>query len=75
MVRAEQAHKWNGDIWLVVTLPDGYPGRVRLTETDLDGSNPARESVVSTTLSVDGIRALRALVARLQGRTTTGVAP
>ena len=30
---------------------------------------------LQTTLSVDGVRALKVLVARLQGRATTGDAP
>jgi hypothetical protein len=66
-VRAEQAHRWNGEIWLVVRLPDGYLGRVRIDETDLSGDGQADEPT-AVTFSVKGIRALRELVARLRSR-------
>ena len=68
-VRAEQAHRWNGDIWLLVVLPDGYPGRVRIGETDLSGDNLTSE-LSTGTLSMEGLRALREHVARLKSRLT-----
>jgi len=73
-VRAEQAHRWNGDIWLVIKLPDGYRGRVRLSETDL-GDDDRPEQFGSTTLSAEGVRALMKLVARLNDRLNAIDAP
>jgi hypothetical protein len=58
----------------VVKLPDGYPGRVRVTETELCDDGLLAEEVVSATLSIEGVRALREFIARLQGR-VTGSAP
>ena len=62
-VRAERAHRWNGDVWLVVMLPDGYPGRVPVGETDLLGVQ-VRPVAGVTVLSIEGIRRLRALAVR-----------
>jgi hypothetical protein len=66
VVRAEQAHRWNGEIWIVVQLPDGYRGRVRIGETDLDDGQP--DEPTTATISVDGIRSLRELLDRLKAR-------
>jgi len=67
VVRAERAHRWNGDIWVVVVLPDGFPGRVRVGETDLAGDGEVG-GLPGTTLSVEGVRALKESVVRLKGR-------
>jgi hypothetical protein len=67
LVRAERAHQWNGDVWLVVMLPDGYPGRVPLGETDLLGARGSR-APGNTVLSVAGIRRLRSMAARFDER-------
>ena len=52
---------------MVVRLPDGYLGRVRIGETDLSGDGQADEQI-AITVSVEGIRALRELVERLRSR-------
>ena len=67
LVRVESAHRWNGNIWLVVMLPDGHPGRVRVEETELSGADPLGEMATGT-LSLEGLRSLRAHVARLKDR-------
>ena len=74
MVRAEQAHRWNGEIWLVVKLSDGYPSRVRVSETDLCGDGRL-EQVGLITLSAEGVRALRDFIARLKVRIEAVDAP
>jgi hypothetical protein len=66
-VRADRAHRWNGGVWLVVVLPDGYPGRVPVGDTDLLGSQP-RPVGPGTVLSVAGIRRLGAIAARWERR-------
>jgi hypothetical protein len=67
LVRAESAHRWNGGVWLVVVLPDGYPGRVPVGDTDLLGV-PAGPVTGGTVLSLEGIRRLHGIVTRLSGR-------
>ncbi|MDP8908395.1 MAG: hypothetical protein M3N47_04600 [Chloroflexota bacterium] len=44
----------------MVVLPDGSPGRIPATATDVLGSSPAE--VITSTLSVDGVRRLRLLL-------------
>lgn len=70
-MRAEKAHRWNGEIWLVVMLPDGFPGRVRASETDLIGSS-GLEQLGTASLSVEGIRGLREGISRLNSRQAVG---
>jgi hypothetical protein len=69
-VRVVSAFRRSGDAWLVVMLPDGYPARVRVDDTDLGGLCVAGAG--TTVLSVAGIRRLRelavAVAARGQGR-------
>jgi len=64
VVAAHQFRRVDSVLFLVVTLPDGSPGTVRADATDVLGS-PADEPGV-TVLDGDGVRALRALVARLK---------
>jgi len=55
----------NGVVFLVVALPDGSPGTIRVDATDVLGATtppPAR------VLDVDGLRALHELVERLGSR-------
>ncbi len=59
-MRAERSHCWNGVVWLVVILPDGFPGRLPVADTDLLGEGPSVSSI-GTVLSVDGIRRLRVI--------------
>jgi hypothetical protein len=60
-VPAVAVHRWNGGVWVVVTLPDGYPAQVPVQDTDLVGER-VRPAVGRTTLSVAGIRRLREMV-------------
>jgi hypothetical protein len=46
---------------LVVVLPDGFPGRLPVADTDLLGESPSLSSSIGTVLSVDGIRRLRVI--------------
>jgi hypothetical protein len=55
-------------VWLVVMLPDGYPGRVPVGETDLLGVR-ARPPAGATKLSIEGLRRLHHLAVRLEERT------
>lgn len=61
-------------MWLVVELPDGYPGRVPVGDTDLLGERP-RLVAGTTVLSGAGIRQLRGLVVRCKDRASAGVQP
>jgi hypothetical protein len=60
-LKAERSHCWNGVVWLVVVLPDGFPGRLPVADTDLLGESPSLSSSIGTVLSVDGIRRLRVI--------------
>ena len=61
-----------GVLFLVVLLPDGSPGTIPVAATDILGAEPARELV--TTLSVEGIRELRALTGSLKRSRRSSVA-
>jgi len=54
----------DGSLFLVVGLPDGSPGTIPLAATDILGDQPVVE--LTATLSVDGIRELRALISSLR---------
>ena len=54
----------DGSLFLVVGLPDGSPGTIPVTATDILGDEPVVE--VTATLSVEGIRELRALTGSLR---------
>jgi hypothetical protein len=53
-----------GVMFLVVGLPDGSPGTIPVSATDLLGPEPSRGVV--TVLSVEGIRELRVLAGSLK---------
>jgi hypothetical protein len=53
-----------GSLFLVVGLPDGSPGTIRVTATDILGDEPVVE--LAAALSVEGIRELRAVVASIK---------
>ena len=55
-----EAHRCNGAVWLTVTLPDGYPARIPVDDTDLGAATVAVPG--TGILSVAGIRRLRELV-------------
>lgn len=61
-----------GVLFLIVSLPDGSPGTIPLSATDILGVEPA--PVLVTALSVDGIRQLRTLVGSMKrpGRSPSG---
>jgi len=53
----------NGDLLLLVVLPDGSPGTVPADATDLLG--PSAVEAITSTLSVEGVRRLRLLLGTL----------
>ena len=53
-----------GELRLVVVLPDGSPGTILVEATDVLGA-PVSLRWVETTLSVEGVRHLRALLGRV----------
>jgi hypothetical protein len=63
LLRATGFKRWDGDLLLVVVLPDGSPGTIRVEVTDVLGA-PA-EGPVPSVLSVEGVRRLRGLVGAL----------
>ena len=56
--------RWDGEVLLVVVLPDGSPGTIPATATDVLGSSPAE--AITSTLSVEGVRRLRQLLDTLR---------
>jgi hypothetical protein len=50
----------DGELLLVVVLPDGSPGTIPATATDVLGPSPGE--AIASTLSVDGVRRLRLLL-------------
>jgi hypothetical protein len=56
----------DGSLFLVVGLPDGSPGTIPVTATDILGDEPAVE--LAAALSVDGIRELRALIGSMKSQ-------
>ena len=52
--------RWDGELLLVVVLPDGSPGTIPTTATDVLGSVPAE--AITSALSVEGVRRLRQLL-------------
>jgi hypothetical protein len=66
LLAARDFRRVEGVMFLVVQLPDGSPGTIRLDATDVLAGDAA-ESVV-TVLDVEGLRALRLLVDSLPSR-------
>ncbi len=64
LLEARSFKRWEGDVLLVVVLPDGTPGTIPLEATDVLGE-PVSTQAVSAALSVDGVRRLRVLVEAL----------
>ena len=56
--------RWNGELLLVVRLPDGSPGTVRAEATDVFATPPAQPSLF--VLDGDGLLRLHRLVEVLQ---------
>jgi hypothetical protein len=63
-LRALSFRRRQGVLRLVVVLPDGTPGMVAADATDVFGDAGTVVAGVATTLSVDGVRRLRSLLAR-----------
>ncbi len=53
----------HGTLFLIVGLPDGSPGTIPVTATNILGDEPMVET--ATALSVEGIRELQAVVASM----------
>jgi hypothetical protein len=66
VLQATGFKRWEGALLLVVVLPDGSPGTIPATATDVLGTVSA-EAMVST-LSMEGVRRLLQLTAAFGGR-------
>ena len=66
LLAARDFRRVDGVVLLVVELPDGSPGTIRVEATDLLGMDPG--VAVVTVLDVEGLRALSGLVRTLQTR-------
>jgi hypothetical protein len=64
LLAASGFRRWDGVLLLVVELPDGSPGTIRVEATDVLSDPPVMRAM--TVLDADGLRELRRLVARLQ---------
>jgi hypothetical protein len=56
--------RWNGALLLVVALPDGSPGTIRVDATDVFAAEPVEPTRL--VLDGDGLQALHVLVTALQ---------
>jgi hypothetical protein len=66
-LKAISFRRGRGELRLVVVLPDGTPGMVAASATDVLGSVAGDSSARSaTTLSVEGVRRLRSRVERAE---------
>ena len=72
LLEARGFKRFDGVVHLVVELPDGSPGTIRVDATDVLAVVPGE--VVGTALNVEGVQALRRLVVRLSpaGGSTPG---
>jgi len=72
LLTASGFRRRDGVLSLLVTFADGSPGTIRADATDVLGGMPRREA--ATVVSVEGLRALRALVLVLgpPGRSVSG---
>jgi hypothetical protein len=66
LLAAHQFRRVEGVVFLVVVLPDGSPGTIRVDATDLGGATGS--VLAGTVLDVDGVRRLRRVVTGLQTR-------
>ena len=60
LVRAGSFKRWNGVLLLVIELPDGSPGTIRVDATDVFGV--VESDGLSVVLDGEGLRRLRSLV-------------
>jgi hypothetical protein len=56
--------RWNGALLLVVALPDGSPGTIRVDATDVFAAEPVEPTRL--VLDGEGLQALHVLVTALQ---------
>jgi hypothetical protein len=73
LLAARDFRRVDGVVFLVVGLPDGSPGTIRVDATDLsgvDGIGP-----VVTVLDVEGLQALRRMVGVLRSRSEVSSRP
>lgn len=70
LVAARSFKRLNGELLLVIELPDGSPGTIRADATDVLGSAEAGGPAV--VLDAGGWRRLRELVVALAGRAGAG---
>jgi hypothetical protein len=66
LLAARDFRRVDGVVFLVVGLPDGSPGTIRVDATDLSGVGAF--GPVVTVLDVEGLQALRRMVCVLQSR-------
>ena len=59
VLEASGFKRWDGVLLLVVTLPDGSPGTIRVAATNVFSADPVEP--IRLVLDGDGIRALYAL--------------
>jgi hypothetical protein len=64
LLEARSFKRWEGDVLLVVVLPDGTPGTIPVEATDVLGE-PVLGLVVPVVLSVEGVRRLQVVVEAL----------
>ena len=72
LLAARGFKRLDGVVFLVVQLPDGSPGTIRVDATDVLGKVAETASAV---FDVDGLQALHELVGRLRSRPREGVRP
>ena len=71
VLAARSFKRWNGVLMLVVDLPDGSPGTIRVDATDVFGVG-GPQGVVSV-LDEGGLRELRRLVGPLWASRVAGI--
>lgn len=72
LLAARGFKRLDGVVFLVVQLPDGSPGTIRVDATDVLGKVSVTASAV---FDVDGLHALHELVGRLRSRPCKTVLP
>jgi len=73
VLQASGFKHWDGELLLVVQLPDGAPGTVAADATDVLGGTVVPSS--ATVLSVSGVRHLRQLVSSMKAAGGSTSAP
>lgn len=63
LLHATGFKRWEGDLFLLVSLPDGTPGTIPADATDILGAQPTEPT--NAVLSAEGLRKLHQLVGTL----------